>query len=93
MKIKVITYNIDGLPDSIDLKTLPWYLKPIAWLYGLFKHTTILPINDNQNKAESMKEISRRLYQEDVDIIAVQEDFNYHKRPRSQLSSARASSR
>ena len=86
MEIKVITYNIDGLPDSIDLKTLPWYLKPVTWIYRLFKHTTIMPVNDNQNKAECIKEISRRLSQENADIIAVQEDFNYHTELMSTLS-------
>ena len=40
MKIKVATYNIDGLPDKIDLKELPWTLKPVCWVYKLIKGTT-----------------------------------------------------
>jgi len=31
--IKLIDYNVDGLPDKLDLKDLPWFLKPIVWIY------------------------------------------------------------
>jgi hypothetical protein len=29
-ELKLITYNIDGLPPSLDLNDLPCILKPIA---------------------------------------------------------------
>jgi hypothetical protein len=40
--MKIITYNIDGLPESLDLNDLPWIFKPIVWIYKLFKKTTII---------------------------------------------------
>lgn len=40
--IKILTYNVDGLPESLDLNNLPWILKPIAWIYKLIKGTTIV---------------------------------------------------
>lgn len=78
MEIKIATYNIDGLPESIDLRKLPWPLKPISWFYKTFRGTTLVRVNDNYNKADSAREISRRLAELDADIIAVQEDFNFH---------------
>lgn len=78
MEIKVLTYNVDGLPESLDLNDLPWILKPIAWIYKLFKGTTIIKINDNINKKGDIERISEYLASSDADIIAVQEDFNYH---------------
>lgn len=77
-KLKVITYNIDGLPESIDLRNLPWILKPICWIYKLIKKTTVISINDDKNKAVNIKLISRFFKESNPDIIAVQEDFNYH---------------
>lgn len=79
MEIKIATYNIDGLPEQIDLRQLPWPLKPISWLYKAFRGTTCITINDGKNKAVSAKEISRRLSELDADIIGVQEDFNFHE--------------
>lgn len=78
MKIKVITYNIDGLPETLDLNDLPWLFKPIAWIYKLFKGTTIVAVNDNEGKKEKTEEISQRLHDSNADVICVQEDFNYH---------------
>lgn len=78
MELKVVTYNIDGLPGVIDLNGLPWHLKPFSWLYRALKGTTCVTVNDNGDRAESTLEISRRLSELDADIIAVQEDFNYH---------------
>lgn len=83
--IKLITYNIDGLPSELDLNDLPWILKPIAWIYKLFKGTTIIPINDNGNKKEDIENISKYLSSSEADIIAVQEDFNYHDELMSSL--------
>ena len=76
--IKLITYNIDGLPSELDLNDLPWILKPIAWIYKLFKGTTIIPINDNGNKKGDIENISKYLSSSEADIIGVQEDFNFH---------------
>jgi len=77
-KLKVITYNIDGLPEKLDLSTLPWVLKPISWIYKLIKKTTIIKINDNTNTSNKIQHISNYLKLMDADLIAVQEDFNYH---------------
>lgn len=76
--IKLISYNVDGLPESLDLNDLPWLLKPIAWLYKLIKGTTIITINDNVNKNENIEKIGEYLNTSNADIINVQEDFNYH---------------
>lgn len=76
---KILTYNIDGLPDYLDLKDLPWILKPIAWVYKLFKKTTIIKINDNKDTANNIRNISLYLSGYNFDLIGVQEDFNYHK--------------
>lgn len=79
MKLKIVTYNIDGLPESLDLNDLPWILKPITWIYKLIKKTTLVTINDGCDKAENIKKIGDYLESENPDIITVQEDFNYHK--------------
>ena len=75
---KIITYNIDGLPDKLDLSTLPWVFKPFVWIYKKIKGTTIVTINDNPNKAADMKVLGDWLRMQNADVIAVQEDFNYH---------------
>ena len=85
-KLKVITYNIDGLPEQLDLNDLPAILKPITWIYKLIKKTTIVKINDNSNTAEKIKHISKYLALSKPDIIGVQEDFNYHNELMSQLA-------
>ena len=85
-QIKLITYNIDGLPEKIDLNKLPWIFKPIAWIYKLIKGTTIISINDNYNKALSTEHISECLLNSNADIIGVQEDFYYHNELMKYLS-------
>lgn len=77
-KLKIITYNIDGLPDKLNLNDLPWILKPITWVYKLIKKTTIIKINDNIKTAENIENISLYLLKADADIVGIQEDFNYH---------------
>jgi exonuclease III len=86
-ELKLITYNVDGLPEELDLSTLPWILRPIAWVYKLFKGTTIIKVNDNNGTSEKMKTISERLLAHNADIIGVQEDFNYHDELMSSLNS------
>ena len=86
MEIKLLTYNVDGLPETLDLNDLPWILKPIAWIYKLFKGTTVIKINDNVNKKDDIGHISQYLASSDADIIAVQEDFNYHDELMSRLN-------
>jgi len=61
MEIKIVTYNIDGLPEQLDLRKLPWPLKPISWLYKAFNGTTLVTINDSKNKASNTEEISDKL--------------------------------
>lgn len=78
MGLKIVTYNIDGLPDKLDLSDLPFIFKPIVWIYKLIKHTTIVEINDNNNKSENTIQISKKLNELHADIIGLQEDFNYH---------------
>lgn len=75
-KLKVLTYNVDGLPQTLDLRNLPWWLKPVCWIYKLIKKTTFVRINDNDNHSHN---ISSYLFSSKADIIALQEDFNYHK--------------
>lgn len=76
--IKLITYNIDGLPEQLDLNDLPLIFKPIAWIYKLFKGTTIIKINDNKDTEKKTLSISNYLSSTEADVIGVQEDFNYH---------------
>lgn len=78
MEFKVITYNIDGLPEVLDLKELPWVFKPLVWIYSKVKGTTVIKVNDNEGTSERMKDIGEYLSFEEADIIGVQEDFNYH---------------
>lgn len=85
-EVRLVTYNIDGLPSELDLKDLPWILRPISWVYKLFKGTTKITINDNPNRAADIVEISKYLNSLNADIITVQEDFNYHKELMSNLT-------
>ena len=78
-QLKVLTYNIDGLPETLDLNDLPCILKPITWIYKAIKKTTIVRINDNVDTDKKMKEIGQYFINSEADIIGVQEDFNYHK--------------
>ena len=41
-QLKLITYNIDGLPEKLDLNDLPLILRPIAWVYKLIKKRELL---------------------------------------------------
>jgi hypothetical protein len=77
-ELKLVTYNVDGLPDELDLSTLPWILRPIAWVYKLFKGTTVIKVNDDGGTSEKMKSISEYLLALHPHAIGVQEDFNYH---------------
>ena len=76
--IKVLTYNIDGLPDVIDLNDLPWILKPIAWIYKLFKKTTLIKVNDGSTSLDRFNKIKEFMIKSNSDFIGVQEDFNFH---------------
>lgn len=79
-KLKVMTYNIYGLPDELDLNTLPWILKPISWIYWLLKGTTIIQIKgEGSDTSKNTEEISKYLSESEADLIGVQEDFNYHE--------------
>lgn len=84
--IKLVTYNIDGLPEKLNLKDLPWILKPVAWIYKLIKKSYEVIINDDENKDKYIKQISVYLSKLKPDIIAVQEDFNYHDELTSKLN-------
>jgi hypothetical protein len=77
-KLKILSYNIDGLPEKLNLKELPWQLKPIAWIYELIKGTTEIKINDNSDKDKDTEAISKYLLLNNFDLIGVQEDFNFH---------------
>lgn len=81
--MKIVTYNIDGLPETLDLKDLPWIFQPFVWIYQLFTKTTIIHLNDNAGRSEATKKISA--YLKDFDIVGIQEDFNYHKELTSEL--------
>lgn len=77
-KVRLVTYNVDGLPDKLNLKDLPWILKPLAWGYKLYTGTNEVVINDGTDRKAQSEEISKYLKSFNADIIAVQEDFNYH---------------
>ena len=83
---KIITYNIDGLPDSLNLNELPIILKPIACIYKLIKKSSIVKINDNEDTSKKILHISKCLAKSNADIIGVQEDFNYHNELMTNLS-------
>lgn len=74
-ELKVLTYNVDLLPQNLNLKDLPWWLQPVRWIYKLVKKTNLITINDNITNAYG---IGKYLLECNADIIAVQEDFNYH---------------
>lgn len=75
--MKIISYNVDGLPETLDLKNLPLGLRFISWIYKMIKGTTIIPINDGSDKETAFKNIDKYLTEQDADIIVVQEYFNY----------------
>lgn len=76
-ELKVLTYNVDELPEKLDLKELPWLLKPIGWIYKLIKGTSFIKINDNPDNHSY--EIGGYLLKTNPDIAVLQEDFNYHR--------------
>jgi len=78
MKLKLLSYNVDGLPDKLDLYDLPWIFRPLVWIYELIKGTHIIVVNDNTNRIEDFKNIGNFLKSSGSDIIDVQEDFNFH---------------
>jgi hypothetical protein len=90
MNIKVVSYNIDGLPEKVDLRELPLLLRPLSWVYRLFKGTTLVTINDDKGKAEKIAKIGHRLSESGADIICLQEDFNYHTVLESALAEYRS---
>jgi exonuclease III len=77
-ELKVVTYNIDGLPEQLDLRELPWLLRPLAWAYKLIKKTFLVTINDGVNRENNTTWIGRHLLMMSPDLVALQEDFNYH---------------
>jgi len=77
-KVRLVTYNVDGLPDKLNLKDLPWILKPFGWIYRLYTGTNEVIVNDGTDRKAQSEEISKYLKSFNADIIAVQEDFNYH---------------
>lgn len=77
-QIKVVTYNIDGLPDKLNLSDLPKILHFIPFIYKKIKGTTTIQINDNINKENNIEEIGKLFLKYNADLIGVQEDFNYH---------------
>lgn len=74
-ELKLVTYNIDGLPEQVDLKDLPCIFRPIACIYKMIKGSTIINVNDGNNH---VKDISKYISNTNADIVGVQEDFNYH---------------
>lgn len=85
MDVKFITYNIDGLPEKLNLKNISFVFKPVAWIYKLIKGTYEASINDNTDSDKHINHISECLNESYADIIGVQEDFNYHDELMSQL--------
>lgn len=75
--MKIVSYNVDGLPESLDLMTLPIWLRWIGWIYSKIKGTSIVTINDGSDKESSFNGISSYLSSLNADIVVVQEHFNY----------------
>lgn len=75
--MKIISYNVDGLPEKLDLMTLPKWLRFIAYIYKWIKGTTLVSINDGTNKEQSFKDINEYLVKQNADTVVVQEYFNY----------------
>lgn len=72
-EFSVMTYNVAGLPSTLDLNDLPWILKPITWIYKLIKGTTLITVNDRKIDRDK---IADYLSKSGCDIIGVQEDFS-----------------
>ena len=79
MNFKICTYNIDGLPEELDLRELPWLLKPLSWIYKWIKGTTKIKINDNLGRQDKTFEIGEYIGSNDFDLCGLQEDLNYHE--------------
>lgn len=76
-RMKIISYNVDGLPEKLDLMTLPKWLRFVAYIYKWIKGTTLVSINDGTDKEQAFEGINEYLMKQDADIIVVQEHFNY----------------
>lgn len=79
-KLKVSTYNIDGLPKSINLKELP---VPYIWLYNTIKFfwkkcPEEVFINPDSRHEEGAALIADKFNQNKYDLIGLNEDLNYH---------------
>ena len=85
--MKLATYNIDGLPEALDLKDLPWIFQPLVWIYKLIFKTTFVSLNDNVGRFKATEQISEYIFNKDFDLVGVQEDFNYHIELESDLRS------
>lgn len=84
-KVRFVSFNVDGLPDKLDLRELPWIFKPVYWVYKMIKKTPYVAINDGADRGTFMHTISEYLNSLKADVIAVQEDFNYHNELKESL--------
>ncbi len=78
-EFSIITYNINGLPWRLDLRELPWYLKPIAWIVKLIRGTTELKIASEAPREDYTKDLGHKISEIFPDLVCFQEDFQYHK--------------
>ena len=86
MNFKICTYNIDGLPEELDLRELPWLLKPLSWIYKWIKGTTKIKINDNLGRRDKTFEIGEYIGSRGFDLCGLQGDLNYHENLKKGLS-------
>lgn len=79
-KLKVMTYNIDGLPDKVNLNDLP---RPYSWIYKIIKFfwpscPEEVVVNPDGSRKENTTAIAEKFNQSKCDLIGLNEDLNYH---------------
>lgn len=79
-RLKVMTYNIAGLPDKVNLNELS---APCRWLYKAVKFfwrgmPQEVSINTDGPCAEGTRLMGEKMLIGGCDLIGLNEDFNYH---------------
>lgn len=88
--LKVATYNVDGLPVSIQLGDMAGGLISTLNISGAKVEKKngdyYLYINDDGPGSEGSKTIGSKIAGKNWDVIGLNEDFNYHEEIKSSLS-------
>ena len=75
--MKIISYNVDGLPEVVDLMNLPKWLRFIGWIYKKIKGTSLIRVNDGNDRGYFFGKINSYLTSQCADVVVVQEHFDY----------------